>query len=221
MCPNNAVIVVAGDIDVPATKKMIADYFGDIPRGAEVPRVNVEEKPIEAPIKAVAYDPNIQIPAVVTGYRMPAVTTREAKVLDMISTYLSDGNSSKLYKKMVDEQKMALQVGAFNISQEDYGMYLIFGLPLGDNSLESLVEAMDEEVVKIQNELISAKDFQKLQNKFETDFVNANASVEGIANSLAEYYTFYGDTNRINSEIEVYRSISPRRNSGSGQKIFK
>ena len=139
---------------------------------------------------------------------MPALTTREAKVLDMISTYLSDGNSSKLYKKMVDEQKMALQVGAFNISQEDYGMYLIFGLPLGDNSLESLVEAMDEEVVKIQNELISANDFQKLQNKFETDFVNANASVEGIANSLAEYYTFYGDTNRINSEIEVYRSIS-------------
>ena len=77
----------------------------------------------------MAYDPNIQIPAVVTGYRMPALTTREAKVLDMISTYLSDGNSSKLYKKMVDEQKMALQVGAFNISQEDYGMYLIFGLP--------------------------------------------------------------------------------------------
>ena len=70
---------------------------------------------------------------------------------------------------------------------------------------------MDEEVVKIQNELISANDYQKLQNKFETDFVNANASVEGIANSLAEYYTFYGDTNRINSEIEVYRSISRKR----------
>ena len=206
--PNNAVLVVAGDIDVPSTKKMIEDYFTDIPRGADVPRVNIKEKPIEQSIKAVAYDPNIQIPAVVTGYRMPALTTRESKVLDMISTYLSDGNSSKLYKKMVDEQKMALQVGAFNISQEDYGMYLIFGLPLGENSLEGLVEAMDEEVVKIQNELISANDYQKLQNKFETDFVNANASVEGIANSLAEYYTFYGDTNRINSEIEVYRSIS-------------
>ena len=109
---------------------------------------------------------------------------------------------------MVDEQKMALQVGAFNISQEDYGMYLIFGLPLGDNSLESLVDAMDEEVVKIQQELISEKDYQKLQNKFEADFVNSNASVEGIANSLAEYYTFYGDTNRINTEIDVYRSIT-------------
>ena len=206
--PNNAVLVVAGDIDIAKTKKMIADYFSTIPRGADVPRVNVKEEPIKAPIKALAYDANIQIPAVVTVYRMPSIKTRDAKILDMISTYLSDGKSSKLYKKMVDEEKMALQVGAFNISQEDYGMYLIFGLPLGDNSLESLVKAMDEEVVKIQTNLISEKDFQKLQNKFETDFVNSNASVEGIANSLAEYYTFFGDTNLINTEIDIYRSIS-------------
>lgn len=206
--PNNAVLVVAGDIDIPKTKKMIADYFSTIPRGADVPRVNIKEEPIKAPIKALAYDANIQIPAVVTGYRMPSMKTRDSKVLDMISTYLSDGKSSKLYKKMVDEEKMALQVGALNFSQEDYGMYLIYGLPLGENSLESLVNAMDEEVIKIQTHLISEKDFQKLQNKFETDFVNSNASVEGIANSLAEYYTFFGDTNLINTEIDVYRSIT-------------
>ena len=206
--PNNAVLVVAGDIDIPKTKKMIADYFSTIPRGADVPRVNIKEEPIKAPIKALAYDANIQIPAVVTGYRMPSMKTRDSKVLDMISTYLSDGKSSKLYKKMVDEEKMALQVGALNFSQEDYGMYLIYGLPLGENSLESLVNAIDEEVIKIQTNLISEKDFQKLQNKFETDFVNSNASVEGIANSLAEYYTFFGDTNLINTEIDVYRSIT-------------
>lgn len=206
--PNNAVLVVAGDIDIPATKEMINDYFSSIPRGADVERVAIEESPIVEPIKAVAYDANIQIPAVVTGYRMPSVKTRDSKVLDMISTYLSDGNSSKLYKKMVDEQKMALQVGALNFSQEDYGMYLIYGLPLGENSLESLVSVMDEEVAKIQTNLISEKDYQKLQNKFETDFVNSNASVEGIANSLAEYYTFFRDTNLINTEIDVYRSIS-------------
>ena len=206
--PNNAVLVVAGDIDIAKTKKMIADYFSTIPRGADVPRVNIKEEPIKAPIKALAYDANIQIPAVVTGYRMPSMKTRDSKVLDMISTYLSDGKSSKLYKKMVDEEKMALQVGALNFSQEDYGMYLIYGFPLGENSLESLVNAMDEEVIKIQTHLISEKDFQKLQNKFETDFVNSNASVEGIANSLAEYYTFFGDTNLINTEIDVYRSIT-------------
>jgi len=126
----------------------------------------------------------------------------------MISTYLSDGNSSKLYRKVVDEKKMALEVGAINLSLEDHSMYIIYGLPLGDTSLESIITEIDEEVVKIQEDLISEKDYQKLQNKFETNFVDSNSSVEGIANSLAEYYAFYRDTNLINSEIEIYRSIS-------------
>ena len=133
---------------------------------------------------------------------------RESKILDMISTYLSDGKSSKLYRKLVDEQKMSLQVTAFNISLEVYGMYVILTLPQGETSLAILRDEIDEEIEKIQTSLISQKDYEKLLNKFESRFVSSNASVEGIANSLAEYYTFYGDTNLINSEIDIYRSIT-------------
>ena len=206
--PNNAVLVVAGDIDIASTKEMIQSYFGNIPRGAEIERDYEKDDPITEAITATAYDPNIQIPAVINAYRTPGFSERDSKVLDMISTYLSDGPSSKLYKKLVDEKKMALQTGAFNISQEDYSMYVIFGLPLGDNSLNDLVSEMDEEIVKIQNQLISERDYQKLQNKIENAFVNSNASVEGIANSLARYYMLYDDTNLINTEIDVYRSIT-------------
>ena len=206
--PNNAVLVVAGDIDIASTKEMIQSYFGNIPRGATIERNYEKDDPITEAITATAYDPNIQIPAVINAYRTPGFSERDSKVLDMISTYLSDGPSSKLYKKLVDEKKMALQTGAFNISQEDYSMYVIFGLPLGDNSLNDLVSEMDEEIVKIQNQLISERDYQKLQNKIENAFVNSNASVEGIANSLARYYMLYDDTNLINTEIDVYRSIT-------------
>jgi len=206
--PNNAILVVAGDIQIDATKKMIADYFGTIPGGADVDRVTEQEDPITEAIEAKAYDSNIQIPMIVTAYRTPSIKSRDSKTLDMISTYLSDGNSSKLYRKVVDEKKMALEVGAINLSLEDHSMYIIYGLPLGETSLESIISEIDEEVVKIQEDLISEKDYQKLQNKFETNFVNSNSSVEGIANSLAEYYAFYKDTNLINSEIEIYRSIS-------------
>jgi zinc protease len=206
--PNNAILVVAGDIQIDATKKMIADYFGTIPGGADVDRVTEQEDPITEAIEAKAYDSNIQIPMIVTAYRTPSIKSRDSKTLDMISTYLSDGNSSKLYRKVVDEKKMALEVGAINLSLEDHSMYIIYGLPLGETSLESIISEIDEEVLKIQEDLISEKDYQKLQNKFETNFVDSNSSVEGIANSLAEYYAFYKDTNLINSEIEIYRSIS-------------
>ncbi len=206
--PNNAVLVVAGDIEIEKTKQLVDAYFGEIPKGEPIVRNYPKEEPITKTIKAEAFDPNIQIPALFTAYRTPSMVTREARVLDMISSYLSDGNSSKLYKKLVDKKKMSLQVAAFNMSQEDYGTYVILTLPLGDNSLEALTKEIDEEIEKIQNNLISEKDYQKLQNKFESSFVNSNSSVEGIANSLAEYYALYGDTNLINTEIEIYRSIT-------------
>ena len=134
--------------------------------------------------------------------------TRDARILDMISSYLSDGKSSKLYKKVVDDKKMALQIGAFNYSQEDYGMYILYGMPMGQNTTESLLKEVDEEIVKLQSDLISEKDFQKLQNKFENQYVNSNASVEGIAENLASFYLLYGDVNLINTEIDIYRSIT-------------
>ncbi len=206
--PNNAVLVVAGDIDVDEAKKMIQDYFGDIPRGEDIQRQVIKEDPITTEIQAEYHDPNIQLPAILTAYRTPSMKTRDAYVLDMISTLLSDGKSSRLYRKMVDTKKEALNVGAFNYAEEDYGMYIIYAMPLGETSLETLVVDIDEEIEKLKVELISEEDLQKLKNKFENYFVRSNTSVEGIANSLARYYMLFGDINLINNEIDIYNSIT-------------
>ena len=219
--PNNAALVVAGDIDIPKTKKMVQDYFGDIPRGADIQRNYPMEEPITQEIRSKAYDKNIQIPAVGAAYRTPGFRQRDAYVLEMISAYLSDGRSSKLYKKMVDDQKQALQVGAFSIPQEDYGMYLVFALPVGETSLETLITEMEEEVAKVREELISERDYQKLQNKFENRYVNSNSSIQGIAGSLATYYMLYGDTELINKEIEIYRSVTREEIQSVAEKYLK
>ena len=207
--PNNAVLVVAGQIDdFKKTKEWIQKYFGPIKRGEELKKQSFVEVPITETIKATYQDPNIQIPAIVTAYRTPSMKTRDARVLDLISSYLSDGKSSKLYKKIVDDKKMALQIGAFGISQEDYGMYILYGLPMGTVTTADLLKEIDDEIVKIKTNLISEKDYQKLQNKFDNQFVNANASVEGIAENLANFYLLYGDVNLINNEIDLYHSIT-------------
>ncbi|WP_264512182.1 M16 family metallopeptidase [Flavobacterium sp. N1719] len=206
--PNNAVLVVAGQIDVAQTKEWIQKYFAPIPRGEEIKRETFVEDPITKEMHATYEDPNIQKPMVVASYRTPSMKSRDARVLDMISSYLSDGNSSKLYKKIVDDKKMALQIGAFNYSQEDYGMYILYGMPQGDATSADLIKEIDEEIVKLQTDLISEKDYQKLQNQFENNYVNSNASVEGVAENLASYYLLYGDVNLINTEIEMYRSIT-------------
>ena len=206
--PNNATLVVAGDIDIDQTKEMVEKYFADIPSSDDVVRNLPKEDPIKETIRSKWYDPNIQVPALLVGYITPKMNTREARVLSLLSTYLSDGKSSVLYKRMVDDNKMALAVQTVNLAQEDYGTYLMLALPLGEITLEKLLSEIDEEIEKVKNELITDRDLEKLQNSLETQFVNRNASIEGIANSLSDYYTFYGDTGLINSELDIYRSIT-------------
>lgn len=206
--PNNAVLVIAGQMDVAKTKEWVQKYFGPIPRGQEIKREKFVEDPITTQLNATYEDPNIQKPMIVASYRTPSMKTRDARVLDMISTILSDGKSSRLYKKIVDDKKMALQIGAFSFNQEDYGMYILYGMPQGENTAKDVLREMDEEIVKLQTELISENDLQKLKNKYDNTYVNSNSSVEGVAENLASFYLLYGDVNLINTEIEMYRSIT-------------
>lgn len=206
--PNNAVLVVAGDFEQKQAKEWIQKYFGPIKKGAAIKRETFVEKPITETIKATHIDPNIQIPMLVAAYRTPSMKTRDARVLDFISVYLSDGKSSKLYKKIVDEQKKALQIGAVGFNEEDYGMYILYGLPMTNFTNKDLLQEIDEEIVKIQTNLISERDYQKLLNQFENQYINENSSVEGIAENLAKYYLLYGDVNLINNDIDIYRSVT-------------
>jgi predicted Zn-dependent peptidase len=206
--PNNAVLIVAGDIEIEETKELVKKYFDEVPTGNVVVRNFPMEEPIVENVKAVAYDENIQIPMILATFRTPGFANRDSYVLDVISTYLSDGKSSILYKKLVDDQKQALQTQVINLGQVDYNIFAILALPLGDVPLNTLLEEIEEEIVKVQDELISERSYQKLLNKFENRFVNSNSSIAGIANSLARYYMLYGDVNLINKEIEIYRSIT-------------
>jgi predicted Zn-dependent peptidase len=206
--PNNSVLVVAGDFEKKQAKEWIRNYFGSIKKGETPVKQTFVEEPITETIKATYQDPNIQIPMILASYRTPSMKTRDARVLELISSLLSDGKSAVLYKKIVDDKNMALQIGAFTYSNEDYGMYIIYSLPLGENSTASILKEIDEEIVKLQTELISEKDYQKLQNIIDNQFVNNNSNLEGIAENLAKYYLLYKDVHLINTEIDLFHSIT-------------
>ena len=218
--PNNAVLIVAGDIDTEETIELVKKYFDEVPRGNEVVRNFPKEEPITENIRAKAYDRNIQIPMLLSTFRTPGFASRDSYVLDMISTYLSSGKSSVLYKKLVDNQKQALQTQVINLGQVDYNIFAILALPLGEVPLDTLLTEIVEEIEKVQNELISERSYQKLLNKFESQFVNSNSSIAGIANSLARYYLLYGDVNLINKEIDIYRSITREEIRSVAQKYL-
>ncbi len=217
--PNNAVLSIAGDIDIEQTKKLVEKYFATIPRGPEPYRPEIVEPPLEGEIRDTVYD-NIQLPAVIQCYRIPAMGTEDFYAVSMLSTLLSQGQSSRLYKKLVDELQKAVFVGTFPLAMEDPGISIAFGVCNVGVDPKEVEQAMDAEIARVQEELISEKELEKLRNQVENDFISQYSTVAGIAEALANYYTYYGDTNLINTELERYMRVTREDIRNAARKYY-
>lgn len=206
--PNNAVITIVGDIDYNETKNLINKYYADIPASEnEIYRPNVKEPIKHEEVRDTIYD-NIQLPAIFQAYHTPKSGTKDYYAVDMLGTLLSGGESSRFYKILVDEKQLAMQAGSFPFPFEDEGLILAYAFPNMGVDLQNLETAMDYEIERVQNELISERELQKLKNQYEANTVNNNASLENRAVNLAENYVFYKDANLINTKIDNYLAVT-------------
>lgn len=206
--PNNAVLSIAGDFDTDEAKKLVKKYFKGIPKGTmEIPRPDVEEPEQTEETRDTVYD-DIQLPAVVQSYHTPAIGSDDFYALDMLTTLLSDGKSSRLYKSLVDEKEYALNVSASMIPLEDPGLFFLFGITGRDVTADTLENGINQEVMEVRQELISEKEFAKLKNQIENDFYRGRTSVRSKATQLARYHLMYGNTDLINTEIERYQDVT-------------
>jgi zinc protease len=206
--PNNAVLVLSGDLNVEESKLLVGKYFNEIPKGRkEIYRQNIIEPPLGGEVRDTIFD-NIQIPLVLQAYRTPAMNTADYYAIDMLGTLLSTGQSSRLYRELVDKKQLAIQVGSFPIPFNEPAVNLTYAFAnMGVDPLE-LEEAINSEIEKIQSELIPQNEFEKLRNQFENQIVNSNFKIAERASNLATYYTYFGDASLINKELENYMSVT-------------
>jgi predicted Zn-dependent peptidase len=206
--PNNAVLSIAGDFKTDEMKKLIGKYFGDIPKGTnEIYRPNVIEPAQTAEVRDTVFD-NIQLPAVIQAYHIPKQGTDDYYALQMLTILLSGGQSSRLYKKLVDEERKALQVASFPFSLEDPGLFLVLAITNAGVTADEVEALIDGEIQNAKTKLVDEKEFEKLRNQVESDFYSQNSTVLGKARNLAEYELFFGDANLINTEIERYLKVT-------------
>jgi predicted Zn-dependent peptidase len=205
--PNNAVLSIAGDFDIPSTKSKIEQYFGPIPRGADIVRPQIHEPPLGGEKRDVIYD-NIQLPAVIQAYRAPAQGTDEYYAFNVLSSILSGGESSRMNKEIVDKKEQAVAAGAFPFFLEDAGLFINFAVANMGIKAADLEKSIDSLITEVKTALVSEREFEKVRNQIESNFIQQNASMAGIAESLANYEVYFGDANLINTEIERYRKIT-------------
>jgi len=206
--PNNATLVIGGDIDPIKTKALIAKYFGSIPKGTkELYRPSIVEPAQTAEKRTTFYD-NIQLPALIFSYRAPKPFTKDAYAMQLLAQLLSQGNSSRLRNALVDKQQKAVEVGAFPMPSEDPGVVMMFTIAnMGIKNAE-LETAMNEEIEKVRTTLISDEEYKKLMNQIESDFINQNRRILGIIENLATNYTYLKNTNLVNTELALYQQVT-------------
>lgn len=206
--PNNAIVSIAGDLDYDHAEALVRKYFSAIPKSKKpIYRPSIVEPPLGGEVRDTFYD-NIQLPAVFMAYRIPEQGTEDFYAVSMLGTLLSQGQSSRLQKALVDEQQKAVAVGNFPLDLEDPGIAIAYCIVNMGTDVLAAEDAISAEIERTKNELISEDEFQKLRNQVENDFVSSNSRVAGIAESLANYKMYLGDANLINTELERYLAVT-------------
>lgn len=210
-----------GDYNNLSTEDFIKKYFPKVStKPHSIPRPNIKEGLLEHEIVDTIYD-NIQLPAIIMAYKTPELNHKDHYAVEMLSMLLSGGNSSRFNKNIVEKQRLAMMAITFPFPLEDEGIALSFALANMGVKLSDLQVALDKEVEKVQQELISDEELQKLKNQIESDFISSNSTMAGIAEQLAQYYTYYqGNTNLINTEIQKYLSVTKEDIKRVANKYF-
>jgi predicted Zn-dependent peptidase len=206
--PQNVTLSIAGDIDIDSTEKKIAKYFATIPRGTE----NIYRPKFQAPIQSseirdTIYD-NIQLPLVLQAYHVPPQGTADYYALNMLTTLLSTGRSSWFYKQIVDKEQKAIQTGTFPLALEGPGLFIAYGICNAGVKADELEESMQKQLDLAKKNLITKEEFERIRNQVKNSFVNQNATDLGVAENLAQYHVFFGNTNLINTEIDKFMKVT-------------
>lgn len=206
--PDNAVLVIAGDFDPAQAKQWVEKYYGSIPKGTKpIPRPDIVE-PEQKKEKHVDFHDNVQLPAVIIAFHAPKIGTDDFYALDMLTKILSQGPSSRFQKQIVDKDQKALQVGAFAYPLEDPGLVFMFGIANQGTEPRELEKAMKAEVAKVKDGNITADEFKKVQNQTEFEFATRNSRISGIAELLATNYTYFKNSNLVNTELAKYQKVT-------------
>ena len=205
--PNNCVLVIAGDFEEATVKGWVQQYFGDIPRGVHpIYRPDVVEPLLQAEVRDVVYD-KIQLPAIFMAYPSPAMGTQDAYAMELLTDILSNGKSARL-KTNITDKGIAMQAVAAGIEFEHPGALYVIAITNAGKTVEELEEALDIEMERVSNELVSEDEFQMVKAAKEFEVASGLTSLFSIAEQFANNHTYYKDAGRINTQLQNYSNIT-------------
>lgn len=217
--PSNAVLVVAGDVEVEQVKALAEKWFEPIDAGMK-PKRNLPVEPPQSEYRSLTVERDVPISSIYRAYRMCARTDEEYHTVDLLSDILSRGNSSRLYKNLIKDKQLFSDINAYVMGDFDKGLFVISGKINDGVTIEQAEAGIDAEIAKMQNELVAADELQKCKNKIESTVTYSEADVLNKATNLA-ISELLGDANLINLEIENYQKVTAEGIKEQANKILQ
>ncbi len=220
-CPDNAVLVVSGNIDFKATESLISKYFSDIPPGRDgIEPISFQDEKLDHERVEVMHG-NVPSPGVFVAYKVPSEGSAEYYALCQAERVLSDGNSSRLYKRLVYETQ---SVSDFDVSieaMENAGVLMFSAFVAPGHSEDEVLKLFDDEIDRLQNSVVNEYEFNKAQNGTISSYVGRLSVNNGVADALAHYHTFFRNAGMINSEVDRELAVTPAAINENAAKFLK
>ncbi|MBM3401518.1 MAG: insulinase family protein [Bacteroidetes bacterium] len=217
--PSNAIMVVGGAVKLDEVKRLSEKWFGNIPSGEKLPRVLPIEDDQSEERKDTVYA-NVPLNAIYKVFHMPARTEAAYYAADLISDILSRGNSSRLFRNLLKEQKLFSEINAYLTGSLDAGLFVVEGKPLPGISMELAEAAIWKELKRISTEPVPEAELTKVKNKMESTMVFSEMSLLDKAMNLA-YFELLGDADLLNSEIRKYLAVGAEEIRAQAAHIFR
>lgn len=206
--PNNATLTVTGDFDPAEARRLIEQYFGEIPRGAEPPGISCEVDFGGEARRVTWEDALANLPAAFVAFRVPAHRHDDTPALSLLGTILGDGESSRLNRALVRDQQVAVQSASFVDSRRGSGLLLGIAVANQGYSADTLAAALQAEVERIVAEGITAEELEKAKNGFRRDHVFSRQTSMGIAEAVQHYVHFHDSVDEINTDMQKYLAVT-------------
>ncbi|HEX2868532.1 MAG TPA: pitrilysin family protein [Ignavibacteriales bacterium] len=218
--PNNASLVIGGDINIPKTKELVERYFGPIPRGNDVKEVLAPEVSLEKNINLIHED-NVQLPRIYFAWHSARAYTHEDAALDILSYILSSSKNSRLYKRLIFEEEIAQDISAFQHSGKYGGAYMVVGTARPGISLDGI----KEEAFRVLNDVIengvTFEELEKAKNNIKASFIFSMQNLNSLVNHLNEYNFFYGNPDSFNFDLERYQKVDQEALVNAARKYLR
>jgi zinc protease len=208
--PSNASLVIAGDIDIANTRKLVEKWFGDVPAGKPVPPLTAPTVVLDGVKKKTITD-RVQLPRLYLAWHTPALLKPGDAAMDVVSNLLTGGKNSRLYKRLVYEMQIAQDVQAAQQSAALDSNFLIIATARPGQTLDKIQSVIDEELDKLRTTPPDQHEMQRAVNQIEANFYRSMERVGGFggkANQLNSYYVATGEPDYFQKDLDRYRALT-------------